>query len=346
MTKNLLAFCLPAALAGVVLAQNAGPAGGEAKKKSGASTLIDAAKKLVEDKDKVSAETKKKATDTAKALIEQVPDDLKNKARSLASDPKAMEARSQAIGAVQAATQKPKQTEPPAGTPAGKRQPAPPPAPVGPQPVRLKPLALDDPKVQTQTGQTIITATESAFFDADKGQGLYVGNVHVDHPQMKIDCHELEVHMLKQKEGEPKKKKPVAASDTDIIAGPSAKKPGSRGQESGIDMAYARGTMVTIEKFTEEGELQIAHCREVAIYDGKTDKITLRGWPSVQRGGKLIEATDPRTYMIIDEIGRLQVEGGPQRTTLISEKAAENGTPGVPTATTPPAPPAGTAPPR
>jgi lipopolysaccharide export system protein LptA len=170
--------------------------------------------------------------------------------------------------------------------------------------------------------------------------GLYTGNVHARHPQMVIDCDELEIHMKKQPEGASVKKKPVAAADTDILAGPGAKKKSGSPADSGIKMAYARGSMVTIEKRTEEGQLQIAHCNEVATYDGSTGDITLRGMPSVQQGNKLIEASDPRTYMIIDQKGKLTVLGGQQRTTLIDEKAADAALPGAPANEAPPATPA------
>ena len=138
--------------------------------------------------------------------------------------------------------------------------------------------------------------------------------------------------MEKQTTGPDGKKKASKAGDSDILASRSEKKaagaPTIGGQDSGIDIAYARGTMVTIEKFDENGELQIGHCNEVAIYEGKTGNITLRGWPSVQRGSKLLEATDPRCVIVIDQAGRLKADGGVFRTTLIDEKAAAAAAPG------------------
>ena len=132
--------------------------------------------------------------------------------------------------------------------------------------------------------------------------------------------------MEKEKTGADGKKKAPKSGDGDILASRTEKKaagsPALGGEDSGIEIAYARGTMVTIEKFDENGELQIGHCNEVAIYEGKTGNITLRGWPSVQRGSKLLEATDPRCVIVIDQAGRLKADGGVFRTTLIDEKAA------------------------
>jgi lipopolysaccharide export system protein LptA len=333
--KTTLTVCLIALATGVLHAQTAGESA--PKNKGG---LVDAAKRLLEDKEKLlSEDAKKKAADAAKAALDQVPDDVKNKARNMIQGPQAAEARSEAIGTVQAAIQTAKGADKPESAPAA---PAP---PSGPRPQPLQPLVLDDPQAMksAQRGQTVITATQSAFFDADSGKGIYTGNVRARHPQMAIDCDELEIHMKKQDAGAPRKKA-VAATDVDILASGSKKSRGSPA-DSGIEMAYARGRTVTIEKRDENGELQIAHCNEVAIYDGKTGGITLRGMPSVQRGNKLIEATDPRTYMIIDQKGKLTVLGGPQRTTLIDDNAPEGtAAPGLPVNTAPPAPNANPAP--
>ncbi len=288
-----------------------------------ASGLIDAAKRLLEKKDTVSDETKKKAADAAKSALNQVPEDLQKKAKDMLTDPRAAAARSQALEAIKSTTKKSAET---AARPASSA----PVAPSGAQPRRLAPLTLDAPKPARST-QTVVTATKTAYFDNEKGEGLYTGNVRVRSPQGSIDCEELEIHMPKQSAGKDKKK--PSAADSDILAsGPGSSPLGVR-----PEIAYARGSMVTIEKLTAEGELQVAHCNEVAIYDGKTGKITLRGWPSVQQGGKLIEATDPRTYMIIDESGKLSVEGGPQRTTLVGENSSGAT---APANETPPASPA------
>lgn len=338
MNSRLTLACLPclALLAGGLAAQSPAPAPEQPKKKG----LIDTIKKAIDgNKDRVSDETRQKAEAAAKAAMEALPADLKDKALQMATDPKAAEMRQKAIQTVQGAMQS-RETPPPAQetvAPAQAAAPGPPPQ-VGPQPRKLQPLVLDDPKEarQVKNGRTEITATKSAYFDANTGIGIYRGNVRARHPNAYIECEELEIHMEKDKAGADGKKK--ASNDVDILASRSEKKASgaSVAQDTGIEIAYARGPMVTIEKFDEQGELQIGHCNEVAIYDGKTGAITLRGWPSVQRGNKLLEATDPRCVIVIDQAGRLKADGGFFRTTLIDEKAAQQGS--QPPATTPAAP--------
>lgn len=340
MNSRLTLACLPclALLAGGLAAQTPAPPptpAPEPKKKG----LIDTIKKAIDgNKDRVSDETRQKAEAAAKAAMEALPADLKDKALQMATDPKAAEMRQKAIQTVQGAMQS-RETPPPAQetvAPAQAAAPGPPPQ-VGPQPRKLQPLVLDDPKEarQVKNGRTEITATKSAYFDANTGIGIYRGNVRARHPNAYIECEELEIHMEKDKAGAEGKKK--ASNDLDILASRSEKKASgaSVAQDTGIEIAYARGPMVTIEKFDEQGELQIGHCNEVAIYDGKTGAITLRGWPSVQRGNKLLEATDPRCVIVIDQAGRLKADGGLFRTTLIDEKAAQGS---QPPATTPAAP--------
>ncbi|MBK8093689.1 MAG: hypothetical protein IPK32_17360 [Verrucomicrobiaceae bacterium] len=296
-------------------------------KKSGGN-LLDTAKRLLQgNKDRVSDETRKKAEEAARAAMNAVPDDIKNKAQELVKGQGAEEARKKAIQTVQ-------------GLVKGKSQESPNPAPVtetvavarpanpavaaavGPQPQRLQPLVFEDPQIATPaapTGQTVITATQSGIFDANSSTAIYRGSVKALSPDFNIACDELEIHMKKNASGNINGK-PKTASDADILATRAEKKAtGQLGRglpkDSPIDMAYARGTMVTIEKNDPVGELQIAHCNEVAIFDGKTGVFTLRGWPSVQKGDTIMEATDPRCFIIIDSNGKLTADGGAFRTT-------------------------------
>lgn len=298
-------------------------------KKSGGN-LLDTAKRLLQgNKDRVSDETRKKAEEAARAAMNAVPDDIKNKAQELVKGQGAEEARKKAIQTVQ-------------GMVKGKSQESPNPAPVtetvavarpanpaaaaavGPQPQRLQPLVFEDPQIATPaapTGQTVITATKSLFLDAKSNAAIYRGSVKALSPDFNIFCDELELHMKKDANGSIKgKPKPKTATDAEILASRAEKKANGqigRGlpKDSPIDMAYARGTMVTIEINDPAGELQIAHCNEVAIFDGKTGIFTLRGWPSVQKGDTFMEATDPRCYIIIDSKGKLTADGGAFRTT-------------------------------
>ena len=191
LRAHLLCLAAFATAAGGLAAQT--PAAEPPKKKS---TLIDSLKKAIDgNKDKVSDETRQKAEAAARAAMEALPDDLKKKAQDMASDPKAAEVRQKALQTVQGAMQSretPPATAPAAESPA-ETKPASPPPPVGPQPQRLQPLQLDDPQSaqQAKTGRTEITATKSAYFDANTGIGIYRGNVRARHPNAYIECEEL-----------------------------------------------------------------------------------------------------------------------------------------------------------
>lgn len=104
--------------------------------------------------------------------------------------------------------------------------------------------------------------------------------------------------------------------------------------ESDIKFAIARGRMVTIEKLTENGEIQIGHAKH-ATYDGATGNITLRDFPQVQRGSNLQIATDPSTVMVLKQNGALDTKG-PSRTEIIQQDKSKptklNSQPPPPTA--------------
>ena len=203
-------------------------------------------------------------------------------------------------------------------------QPAPKPAP-------LKPAPLDNPAVPGS--KVIITCTGAAFFDSETSIALFTENVEVRHPQFFVLCDEFEVHMLKEekpKEGEkPKadaKSKPRAAANDPVTSGAPAGGPGDAAPapDSGIKFAIARGRMVTIEKLTETGEVQVGHAKH-ATYDGATGDILLRDFPQVQRGQHLQIATDPSTTMTLKQNGALNTRG-PSRTEIIQDTKPKGGT--------------------
>jgi lipopolysaccharide export system protein LptA len=305
--KPPLIFCIALLASGAgLLAQ--GP--------SGQRPLLDFRKK------KVDESTKAKAVDAAKTIIQAIPDDLKDKTKALLTAPETAEMRSKAMQAAQTLIQSNSAattpTQPSPGTPVVET----PPPPAGPQPQPLQPLNLDEaPKASK--GQIVITARKSAFFDANRGYGIYVGDVRARHPQMYIECEELELYMAKQEGGVlgDSKPKPApaapAAKDSDILAQPS-KKSGAQG--GNIDKADARGPMVLIEKMSAEGELQVGHCKHL-IYDGKTGNSTLLDWPQVQAGNKLHKATEPGCVMVIDQKGLLTTTGGHQTIILQGQDA-------------------------
>lgn len=296
-------------------------------------------------KQRVSDETKAKAIEAATSLYKSVPDDVKNKAKELLTSPDTAEARAKALQAAQNAfrnnnalgaaaaaatgsTPAPAPAVPAAATgaepPATPAAPAPmaspstpvaeaPPAPsAGPQPKPLQPLNLDEAPTATK-GQIVITAQKTAFFDANRGYGIYVGDVKARHPQMYIECEELEIFMTQQEGGMLGGPKKAPSKDADIVAAKKDDGPP-------IEKADARGPMVTVEKVSDLGELQVGHCKHL-IYDGKTQVTTLLDWPQVQAGNKLHKATEPGCVMKIDQKGMLTTTGGHQTIILQGEDA-------------------------
>ncbi len=271
-------------------------------------------------KKKVDEDTKSKAIDAAKDAVKQVPDAVKDKAKELLLSPDSAEMRQKALQAAQSMIQGTAASTPGTTPPAADTPPAPapapmvavvetpPPPPAGPQPKPLQPLNLDEAPKATK-GQIDITAQKSAFFDANNNYGIYTGDVKARHPQMYIECEELELFMAKQGGsvlGAPKPKKTgPAAKDADILAAPKK----AANSAPPIDKADARGPMVTIEKISEDGELQIGHCKHL-IYDGKTEQTTLLEWPQVQAGDRLHKATEAGCIMVIDKTGKLTTTGG------------------------------------
>jgi len=265
-------------------------------------------------KKKVDEATTANALEAAKAATKQVPDALKDKAKELLISPEGVEMRQKALQAAQtmiqggAAGAPPATTPPPAAAAPSVAVVETPPPPVGPQPKPLQPLNLDEAPKATK-GQIDITAQKNSYFDANTNYAIFTGDVKARHPKMYIECEELELFMSKQEGGAlggSKPKKPAPKSkDADILA--PAKKSANAGPP--IDKADARGPMVTVEKITDDGELQIGHCKHL-IYDGKTESTTLLEWPQVQAGNQLHKSTEAGCIMVIDKNGKLTTTGG------------------------------------
>lgn len=203
-------------------------------------------------------------------------------------------------------------TPPPATTPSAG----------APKPQPLKPTPLDESASKTE--KTVITCTGASFFDAAKSIGIFTENVRVYHPQFYLECDELEVFMLK----EDSSKKTVAAPNPEA-ASPEATE-GGQGEvaEGSIDKVIARGAMVIIEKFQENGEdIQVGKCKNLT-YDGKTGMVTLRVWPQVQRGARVQIADEASTVMTINPQGVFQSKGR-SRTEIIQGDAAKPQTKGL-----------------
>ncbi|WP_395750354.1 LptA/OstA family protein [Prosthecobacter sp.] len=312
-------------------------AGALAQGPGGTRPLLDFRKK------KVDPDTKAKALDAAKDAVKKVPDEIKEKAKEMLLSPEGAEMRQKALQAAQSVMQgnagsgtgtatatpatpadAPPATAPtPAPAPAVAVVEAPPapPKPTGPQPKPLQPLNLDEAPKATK-GQIDITAQKHSYFDTNTNYAIFTGDVKARHPNMYIECEELEIFMTKQQGGvlgsAPKPKKPApSVKDSDILAKPSKE---AANTDPPIDKADARGPMVTIEKISEDGELQIGHCKHL-IYDGKTKKTTLMEWPQVQAGNQLLKATEAGCVIEIDRNGKLTTTGNHETLILQGDDA-------------------------
>jgi len=189
-----------------------------------------------------------------------------------------------------------------------------------PKPQPLKPTPIEEISAQAQ--KTVITCTGASFFDAAKSIGIFTENVRVYHPQFYLECDELEVFMVKEEATKKPVAAPAAAADDSADAGKDDV------EESSIDKVIARGAMVIIEKFQENGEdIQVGKCKNLT-YDGKTGMVTLRVWPQVQRGARVQIADEAGTVMTISPEGVFQSKGR-SRTEIIQGDAPKPQTKGL-----------------
>jgi lipopolysaccharide export system protein LptA len=264
------------------------------------------------------------AKSTAKELLKNLPSSIKDAAQSAAQSP---ELKAQAMDAVKSAAQS---ILPQAqgllrqpGTPAAVPTPAPVvmPAvqdqpPKGPKPLALAPIAGGNTAVDPNTANpTAIIEADNSVFDLKTSVFIYTGHVRARHPDFYIECEELEVHMVKQEEskGGPKPA-PKVANDPILIDGKK------KSEAPPIKKAIARGPMVTIEKRSEQGDVQQGKCRRLD-YDGATGDITLSDYPQVQRGNVLQIATQSDTTMVFKKSGKFITNGRP-RTVILNDAAA------------------------
>lgn len=206
----------------------------------------------------------------------------------------------------------------------------------GPKPTPLKPTPITDPtKVPAQT---VINAGTS-FFDSRAGFGVFVDSVVVDHPQFHLVCDELQVYMNKEAEAGEGTPPAAGASSTttrpatagELAASGAAEKEATPGDNDpatrsngSLKRAIAKGRKVVINKMSDKGEPQTGIGRE-ADYDGKTGDIILRGWPQIQEGQNLTEATEPTTYFLIKANGQFQALNGRARTRIIQADEKKGG---------------------
>ncbi|MEQ1751855.1 MAG: LptA/OstA family protein, partial [Prosthecobacter sp.] len=188
--------------------------------------------------------------------------------------------------------------------------------PQGPKPLALAPIGGGSTAADPNTANpTAIIEADNSVFDLKTSIFIYTGHVRARHPDFYIECEELEVHMVKQDESKSgQKPAPKVANDPILIDGRK------KSEAPPIKKAIARGPMVTIEKRSEQGDVQQGKCRRLD-YDGATGDITLSDYPQVQRGNVLQIATQSDTTMVFKKSGKFITNGRP-RTVILNDTAA------------------------
>ncbi len=148
-------------------------------------------------------------------------------------------------------------------------------------------------------GTGIFDGTKNLAIFADESDGVVLDNARIN-----ITCEELEVHF---------KEDSTPPSETENTGGAAKTIAGG----NNIEVAYARGKRVILQKKHADGKIQIGQCRE-AVYDGKTGDLILKIWPQIQENEHLIIATAASTRIIILPDGRLKFVG-PTETRVSNE---------------------------
>jgi len=150
----------------------------------------------------------------------------------------------------------------------------------------------------------------TGIFDGDKHVAVFADDtdgVKLNNPDIYILCEELEVHFHEEDAATKEAKEAAAAAGGNTALGGT----------SSIDVAYARGRKVFLQKKNPNGKIQIGQCRE-AIFDGDTGDLVLKVWPQIQENDNLVIATAETTQIIIMRDGRLKFIG-PTETRVANE---------------------------
>ncbi|MEN3943150.1 LptA/OstA family protein [Prosthecobacter sp. SYSU 5D2] len=314
-------------LAGMILS-----ASGQGASRPGTPAVSDEKKQISEAAEKLrqaqASGELDKAKATAKGLMGNLPGNLTDAAKAAMQSP---EVKAQAAAAAKSllpeaqkmldARRQAAEGAPPAaaaGTTAAGDQP---PAPEGPKPQLLQPIADSPPTAPAAPGSAparkpmVVIEADNSVFDPNTNILIYTGSVRARHPQFYIECEELVVHL--EEENGKKETKPDLSKKDPLLAAP--KKKGPQEEENNmVKKAIASGPMVRIEKKDPEGKAQRAFCRN-AVYDGATGLITMRDNPQVQTDNVMQTSISPDTVMTFDKNGKFS-SNRPTRTVILSQE--------------------------
>ncbi|MGI9239689.1 MAG: LptA/OstA family protein [Verrucomicrobiales bacterium] len=184
---------------------------------------------------------------------------------------------------------------------------APPGAPSGGVPVEgngpapgAKPVPQAEREKSRQSGgrtkEVEILAQGGSTFDSKANLVVFEQDVIVNHPQFDLVCDKLIVFLKKQEKED----------------------------DSALDKAVATGKRVTVRKVGADGEVQIGQARKVT-FEGKTGDVILEIWPQVQTDTRLIQAKSQETIIILNQDGKMKINGPSITKLLLPEKKDASG---------------------
>ena len=174
---------------------------------------------------------------------------------------------------------------------------------------------------------TEITATTEANFDQQTRKAVFIGSVHVKHPQFTLSSDRLTAFLKKEATATHPKSgdqtaggKAPEASQAGGGKAPAAPQPGG-----GLEKVIAEGSVVIIQdKPAADGGEPTHYVAKAARaeYEDATGNVTLSGWPQVAQGINMQVATEESTVMILNRDGKMTTSGGSK--TLIQDTEKNN----------------------
>lgn len=172
--------------------------------------------------------------------------------------------------------------------------------------------------VKTGPKDTLISADDGMFFDAEKGLLVYLKNVRLTGPDFDLSgANELKVFLGKK---EPKKKEPAKeGAPAPESVKEEEKKPEKKDASPGIlgaaggfgdpEKIIATGAVKITQK-SVDGKPPVVASAAVLTYNAKTGEIVLNGgYPWIQQGATFMRAKEPNAYFRIQKDGSFVTEG-------------------------------------
>ncbi len=180
-------------------------------------------------------------------------------------------------------------------------------------------------EVKPSPKDTVISADDGMYFDAEKGLLVYLKNVRLTGPDFDLSgANELKVFLGKKevkkkppvKEGEPAPEPPKDEKKDEKKDDKKAATPGILGATGGFgdpEKIIATGAVKITQKAVG-GKAPVVASAAVLTYDAKSGEIILNGgYPWVMQGANFMRAMEPNLYLRIKKDGSFVTEGNWQQ---------------------------------